>query len=105
MAAWVSNRNIQNRLAEKKGPKKKWHIIFPILDIGLGVALATMEYRQGLSTAANYKYCSVYEKDFSSGTLDSKIWANEVISEEAKWRSRLLAKLNENTTSNIHRLR
>jgi hypothetical protein len=84
VAAWVSNRNIQKPLTEKKDPKKKWHIIFPILDIGLDVALATMEYWQGLSTAANYKYCSIYEEDFSSGTLDSKIWSNEVIKEEAK---------------------
>jgi hypothetical protein len=46
---------------------------FPILGIGPGVALVTLECWEGLSTVVIYKCYSVYEEDFSSGTLDPKI--------------------------------
>jgi hypothetical protein len=69
-------RTIQKPWTEKKCPKKKWHTIFPLLGVGLGVALVALECWQGLSTVVNHKYCPVYE-EFSSGSLDPKIWAKE----------------------------
>jgi hypothetical protein len=47
---------------------------FPLLGLGLGVALVALECWQGLSTVANHKYCPVYHEDPPSSSLDSKIW-------------------------------
>jgi hypothetical protein len=74
----INPEDIQKPWTEKKDPKKKWHTIFPLLGIGLGIALVALECWQGLNSVVNHKYCPVYEEDFSSGILDPKIWTKEV---------------------------
>jgi hypothetical protein len=74
----INPEDIQKPWTDKKDPKKKWHTIFPLIGIGLGIALVALECWQGLSTVINYNYCPIYEVDFSSGTLDPKIWTKEV---------------------------
>ena len=74
----INPEDIQKPWTEKKDPKKKWHTIFPLLGIGLGLGLVALECWQGIGTIVNHKYCPVYEEDFSSGILDPKIWTKEV---------------------------
>lgn len=78
---------------DQKDPKKKWHTIFPLIGMGLGIALVALECWQGLTTVINYPYCPVYEEDFSSGILDPMIWTKEVetggfgYETRARWRT------------------
>jgi hypothetical protein len=74
----INPEEIQKPWLEQKDPKKKWHTIFPLIGIGLGLALVALECWQGLTTVINYPYCPIYEEDFSSGILDPKIWTKEV---------------------------
>lgn len=74
----INPEDIQKPWTEKKDSKKKWHTIFPLIGIGLGIALVALECWQGLSSVINYNYCPVYQEDFSSGALDPKIWTKEV---------------------------
>ena len=63
---------------QKKDPRQKWHRIFPLTGIGLGLCFTALLCWQGYSSVQNYQYCPVYMEDFSSGNLDEKIWTKEV---------------------------
>ena len=59
--------------------KKKWHTIFPVTGIIIGLLAACAAVYQGATTVTNHKYCSIYEVDFSNGgQLDPKIWTREL---------------------------
>lgn len=62
----------------RKDPKEKWVTIIPILGILVGLAVSGVLIYEGLQTVQNHVYCSVYQDDFSSGTLNSKVWTKEV---------------------------
>lgn len=58
---------------------KKWHTIFPLIGIFVGIAVVALAAFQGTTTVTNYKYCPVYSVDFSAGgQLDPKIWKKEL---------------------------
>jgi hypothetical protein len=70
---------IQKPWLEIPDKKKKWHTIFPLLGIGIGIAVTALAVYQGTTTVTNYKYCPVYDVDFSNGgELDPKIWTKEL---------------------------
>lgn len=59
--------------------KKKWHTIFPLIGLFIGIAVMAAAAFQGTTTVTNYKYCPVYSVDFSTGgQLDPKIWRKEL---------------------------
>lgn len=62
----------------KKDSRQKWHRIFPLIGIGLGICFTALLCWQGYSSVENYQYCPVYMEDFSSGALNEKIWTKEV---------------------------
>jgi hypothetical protein len=62
-----------------KDTKKKWHTIFPLIGLFVGIAVMAGAAYQGTTTVTNYKYCPVYDVDFSAGgQLDPKIWHKEL---------------------------
>lgn len=58
-------------------PREKWITIIPIIGIIVGIGLAGLLVWDGLRTVVTHQYCLVYSDDFSSGTLDPKIWTKE----------------------------
>ena len=61
----------------KKDPGEKWLWIIPTMGLFLGLAISgLMIYMSNGGTS--YRYCSVLNEDFSSGSLDPKVWTIEV---------------------------
>ena len=74
----INKGEIQKPWVERKDPKKKWHTIFPVIGIILGLIFTGLLTYQGYSSVINNDYCPIYMEDFSSGHLDEKVWTKEV---------------------------
>ncbi|KAK4946853.1 hypothetical protein LTR66_014248, partial [Elasticomyces elasticus] len=51
--------------------------LFPALGLFIGLALGAYMVYNGWMSIPVHQYCSVYEDDFSSGQLNTKIWTTE----------------------------
>lgn len=73
----VKKGEVERPWTKTKDPREKWVTIIPIIGLVLGLALAGFLVYDGLSTVVNHTYCAVLDEDFSSGTLDSRVWQKE----------------------------
>lgn len=64
-------------LTSHKDTKQKWQTIIPMVGLFLGLALGAYMVYNGWQSIPVHQYCSVYEDDFSSGTLNTKVWTKE----------------------------
>ena len=74
----IEKGTLERPWLDKKDPREKWVTIIPIIGILVGLALCGLLIYDGLQTISKHVYCSVYEDDFSSGQLNSKVWTKEV---------------------------
>jgi hypothetical protein len=73
----IGTEEIEKPWLQTKDPKAKWHRIFPIGGIILGLIFTGLLCYQGYKSVINYGYCPVYVSDWSSGHLEDKIWTKE----------------------------
>ncbi|PQE03298.1 glycoside hydrolase family 16 protein [Rutstroemia sp. NJR-2017a BBW] len=64
--------------AKKKTKKEALLWIMPLCGLLLGLGLTGLVIYLKLKTIQHHKYCPVLNDDFSSGTLDPKVWTKEV---------------------------
>jgi hypothetical protein len=64
--------------ARKKSKKESLLWIMPLCGLILGLGITGVVIYLKLQTIQHHKYCPVLNDDFSSGTLDPKIWTKEV---------------------------
>jgi hypothetical protein len=62
----------------KKKPVERLLWMLPVTGFFLGLCLTGLMIYLKLSQNATHNYCPVLSDDFSSGTLDPKIWTKEV---------------------------
>ena len=74
----IAADQVEKPWLDKKDPRKKWHTIVPLIGILLGICFTGLLCYQGINSVINYKYCLIYDEDFSSGALNDKIWSKEV---------------------------
>ena len=65
-------------LRDSKDKRKKWLTIVPLLGLLIGLGLGGYMVYNGLQSVPKHTYCSVYDEDWSSGSLDPKVWTHEV---------------------------
>jgi hypothetical protein len=70
--------DIQRPWMARKDSKKKWYTIIPLIGVFLGLGLCALELYQGYMSVINHNYCLILDEDFSSGTLDDRVWSKEV---------------------------
>ncbi|RMD45074.1 hypothetical protein DV735_g194, partial [Chaetothyriales sp. CBS 134920] len=69
---------IERPWTDQKNPSRKWHTIFPLIGIFVGLAVTGVITYQGYSSVINKSYCPVYEVDFTTGgQLDPNVWTKE----------------------------
>ncbi|TKA62127.1 hypothetical protein B0A49_11585 [Cryomyces minteri] len=73
----VKKGEVEKPWLERKDPREKWVTIIPIIGIVVGLAISGFLIYDGLKTVVNHVYCPVLDENFSSGTLDPKIWTKE----------------------------
>ncbi|TKA49805.1 hypothetical protein B0A49_13696 [Cryomyces minteri] len=73
----VKKGEVEKPWLERKDPREKWVTIIPIIGIVVGLAVSGFLIYDGLKTVVNHVYCPVLDENFSSGTLDPKIWTKE----------------------------
>src|SRR5271169_2298913 len=78
---YFHSRRIKKGEAERpwtnvNDPREKWVTIIPLIGLAIGLAIAGFLVWDGLRTVINYKYCTVYEDNFSNG-FNTKIWTKE----------------------------
>ncbi|KAI9890679.1 MAG: hypothetical protein M1814_003748 [Vezdaea aestivalis] len=73
----VAKGGVERPWLEKKDPKEKWVTIIPMIGIAVGLILSGLLIFDGLRSVTHHTYCPVLMEDFSSGTLDSKVWTKE----------------------------
>jgi hypothetical protein len=49
-----------------------------LIGLGIGIMIAGFLVYDGLRSVVNHKYCPVLHDDFSGGTLNTRIWTQEV---------------------------
>lgn len=65
-------------LDDKKDPREKWTRIIPLIGVLLGLIVIGGLVYIGMSKVSPVTLCPVLDEDFSSGSLDPKIWTQEV---------------------------
>lgn len=61
-----------------KDPREKWTVIIPIAGLVLGLIVCGAIIYVKFRTTSTNTYCPVLDEDFSSGSLDPKVWTKEV---------------------------
>ena len=62
----------------KKNPKEKWLWIIPLIGFLAGLAITGVLIFLTVYGRVTHTYCAVLDEDFSSSTLNPKIWTQEV---------------------------
>ncbi|KAK9451882.1 concanavalin A-like lectin/glucanase domain-containing protein [Limtongia smithiae] len=78
-----SRRIPQGYISEKPWINDRQHgdrilLIITIITCVIGCGIMGVLIWSGISSVTNYKYCLVMEDDFSSGTIDTDLWTQEV---------------------------
>ena len=74
----VRKGEVQRPWLARKDPKEKWVTIIPVVGLVAGLILAGLLVWDGLRTVVSHKYEVVLDENFSSGSLDPKVWTKEV---------------------------
>lgn len=70
--------DIQRPWLDEKDSRRKWQWILPLVGFVAGCGLTVYLCVDGYMSVPKHSYCSVLDEDFSSGTLNTDIWTQEV---------------------------
>lgn len=74
----VKKEDIQRPWMAQKDRRRIWYTVLPVVGVFLGFAITGFYIYHGMQKAPQHSFCPVLMEDFSSGTLDTKIWTQEV---------------------------
>ncbi|KAK3695767.1 glycoside hydrolase family 16 protein [Podospora appendiculata] len=74
----VRKGEVEKPWMSKVDPKEKWVTILPIIGIVIGLGISGFLVWDGIRSVVKHKYCLVLSDDFSSGSLNTDIWQQEV---------------------------